>query len=308
MSNRLAFLPRARGRCRGTRRRGDGRNYRSPCPSLLLIEPLVRAALAEDLGRAGDITTDAIIPPTEIARAVIAAREPGVVAGLIAAGLAFKLIDPNVQLTVRAPDGSEVTKGTAIAELEGPARALLTAERVALNFLVHLSGVATATQQLVKAVSSTKARIICTRKTIPGIRILQKYAVRCGGGLNHRFGLDDAVLIKDNHIAAAGGVAASIKALRGRLGPMVKIEIEVDTLAQLEEALAAGAEAILLDNMPPELMKRAVAITNGRATLEASGGVTLERVRAIAESGVDFISSGALTHSPHALDLGLDFL
>ncbi len=292
MSNRLAFLPRARGRCRGTRLRRDGRNYRSP----------------EDLGRAGDITTDAIIPPTEIARAVIAAREPGVVAGLIAAGLAFKLIDPNVQLTVRAPDGSEVTKGTAIAELEGPARALLTAERVALNFLVHLSGVATATQQLVKAVSSTKARIICTRKTIPGIRILQKYAVRCGGGLNHRFGLDDAVLIKDNHIAAADGVAASIKALRGRLGPMVKIEIEVDTLAQLEEALAAGAEAILLDNMPPELMKRAVAITNGRATLEASGGVTLERVRAIAESGVDFISSGALTHSPHALDLGLDFL
>ena len=277
-------------------------------PSPILIEPIVRTALAEDLGRAGDITTDAVIAPDAKAHAVIAAREPGAVSGLIAADLAFKLIDPSVKLTVRAPDGSAVTKGSVIAELEGPARALLTAERVALNFMVHLSGVATATQTLVKAVAGTKARIICTRKTIPGIRILQKYAVRCGGGLNHRFGLDDAVLIKDNHIAAAGGVGALIKALRGRLGPMVKIEIEVDTLDQLEEALAAGAEAILLDNMPPEMMKRAVAITAGRATLEASGGITLERVRAIAESGVAFISSGALTHSARALDLGLDFI
>ena len=277
-------------------------------PSFLLIEPVVRAALAEDLGRAGDITTDAIIPAGETARAVIAAREAGVVAGLIAADLAFKLVDPEVRLTARAPDGSEVAAGNDIAEIEGPARAILTGERVALNFIVHLSGVATATQRLVKSVAGTKARIICTRKTIPGMRVLQKYAVRCGGGLNHRFGLDDAVLIKDNHIAAAGGVTASIKAMRGRLGPMVKIEIEVDTLDQLEEALAAGAEAIMLDNMPPEMMKRAVAITNGRATLEASGGITLERVRAIAESGVDFISSGALTHSARALDLGLDFI
>lgn len=277
-------------------------------PSALLIEPVVRTALAEDLGRAGDITTDAIIPAGETARAVIAAREPGVVAGLIAADLAFKLIDPDVRLTPRAPDGSEVAAGSVVAELEGPARALLTGERVALNFLVHLSGVATATQRLVKAIAGTKARIICTRKTIPGMRVLQKYAVRCGGGRNHRFGLDDAVLIKDNHIAAAGGVAASIRALRGRLGPMVKIEVEVDTLAQLEEALAAGAEAILLDNMPPETMKRAVAVTGGRATLEASGGITLERVRAIADSGVDFISSGALTHSARAMDMGLDFV
>ena len=277
-------------------------------PSSLLIEPVVRTALAEDLGRAGDITTDAIIPAGETARAVIAAREAGVVSGLIAADLAFKLVDANVRLTPRAPDGSEVAAGSVIAELEGPARALLAGERVALNFLVHLSGVATATQRLVKSVAGTKARIICTRKTLPGLRVLQKYAVRCGGGFNHRFGLDDAVLIKDNHIAAAGGVAASIKALRGRLGPMVKIEVEVDTLAQLEEALAAGAEAILLDNMLPEMMKRAVAITNGRASLEASGGVTLERVRAIAESGVDFISSGALTHSARAMDMGLDFL
>jgi len=277
-------------------------------PASILIEPIVRTALAEDLGRAGDITTDAVIPPEATAHAVIAAREPGVVAGLIAADLAFKLIDPSMKLTVRAPDGSAVAKGATIVELSGPARALLSAERVALNFMVHLSGVATATQQLVKAVAGTQARIICTRKTIPGIRILQKYAVRCGGGSNHRFGLDDAVLIKDNHIAAAGGVAASIKALRGRLGPMVKIEIEVDTLAQLEEALAAGAEAVMLDNMSPEMMKRAVAITGGRATLEASGGIALGRVRAIADSGVDFISSGALTHSARALDLGLDFI
>lgn len=276
-------------------------------PSPLLIEPIVRAALAEDLGRAGDITTDAIIPANEMARAVIASREAGVVSGLIAADLAFKLVDPEVRLTPHAPDGSEVAAGCVIAELEGPARAILTGERVALNFIVHLSGVATATQRLVKAVAGTNARIICTRKTIPGIRVLQKYAVRCGGGLNHRFGLDDAVLIKDNHIAAAGGVGASIKALRGRLGPMVKIEVEVDTLLQLEEALSSGAEAILLDNMPPEMMKHAVAITNGRATLEASGGVTLERVRALAESGVDFISSGALTHSALAMDVGLDF-
>ena len=277
-------------------------------PSPLLIEGVVRSALAEDLGRAGDITTDATIPAGETARAVIAAREAGVVSGLIAADLAFKLVSPDVHLTPRAPDGSEVTAGSVIAELEGPARALLTGERVALNFLVHLSGVATATQRLVKSVAGTKARIICTRKTLPGLRVLQKYAVRCGGGFNHRFGLDDAVLIKDNHIAAAGGVAASIRALRGRLGPMVKIEVEVDTLAQLEEALSAGAEAILLDNMPPEMMKHAVVITNGRATLEASGGVTQERVRAIAESGVDFISSGALTHSARAMDVGLDFI
>jgi nicotinate-nucleotide pyrophosphorylase (carboxylating) len=277
-------------------------------PSPLLIEPIVRTALSEDLGRAGDITTDAIIPAGETARAVIATREAGVVSGLIAADLAFKLLDSEVRLTPRAPDGSEVAAGSVIAEIEGPARAILTGERVALNFIVHLSGVATATQRLVKTIAGTKARIICTRKTIPGMRVLQKYAVRCGGGLNHRFGLDDAVLIKDNHIAAAGGVAASIRALRGRLGPMVKIEVEVDTLAQLEEALAAGAEAILLDNMPPERMARAVAITAGRATLEASGGITQERVRAIAESGVDFISSGALTHSARAMDVGLDFV
>jgi nicotinate-nucleotide pyrophosphorylase (carboxylating) len=277
-------------------------------PPALLIEPLVRQALAEDLGRAGDITTDAIIPAGKWARAVIAAREPGVISGLIAADLTFKLMDEAIRLTPRAPDGSEVVSGNIIADIEGPARAILTAERVALNFMGHLSGVATATHQLVAAVAGTNARIICTRKTTPGLRVLEKYAVRCGGGLNHRFGLDDAVLVKDNHIAAAGGIELAVKALRGRLGPMVKIEIEVDTLDQLEIALRLGIDAILLDNISPDMMKRAVAISHGRARLEASGGVTQNRVRAIAESGVDYISSGAITHSARSLDLGLDFL
>jgi nicotinate-nucleotide pyrophosphorylase (carboxylating) len=275
-------------------------------PHALLIEPLVRQALAEDMGRAGDITTDAVIASESTIRGVIAAREPGVVSGLIAADIAFKLVDQTIRLRPKTPDGCEIEKGTIIAELVGPARGILTAERVALNFMGHLSGVATATQKLVKAVEGTKARIICTRKTLPGLRVLQKYAVRCGGGLNHRFGLDDAVLVKDNHIAAAGGIKAVLEALRGRVGPMVKIEIEVDTLDQLKEALEHGADAILLDNMTPEEMARAVKITKGRATLEASGGITLERVRAIAESGVDYISSGALTHSARNLDLGLD--
>jgi nicotinate-nucleotide pyrophosphorylase (carboxylating) len=277
-------------------------------PPALLIEPLVRQALAEDLGRAGDITTDAIIGSGQWARAVIAAREPGVICGLIAADLAFKLMDAAIRLTPHAPDGTEVVPRAIIADIEGPARAILSAERVALNFMGHLSGVATATHQLVAAVAGTNARIICTRKTIPGLRVLEKYAVRCGGGLNHRFGLDDAVLVKDNHITAAGGIEQAVKALRGRVGPMVKIEVEVDTLDQLEIALGLGIDAILLDNMSPDIMKRAVAMTGGRARLEASGGVTLERVRAIAESGVDYISSGAITHSARSLDLGLDFL
>jgi nicotinate-nucleotide pyrophosphorylase (carboxylating) len=277
-------------------------------PRAILIEPLVRQALAEDLGRAGDITTDTIVPAETLVRAVIAAREPGVVAGLIAADLAFRLIDPAVKLVPRAPDGTVIGISDVIADLEGPARALLTAERVALNFMGHLSGVATGTHELVSRIAGTKARIICTRKTTPGLRVLEKYAVRCGGGLNHRFGLDDAVLVKDNHIAAAGGIEAAVAALRGRIGPMMKIEIEVDTLEQLEAALVLGIDAILLDNMTPEMMARAVAIANGRATLEASGGVTLDHVRAIAESGVDYISSGAITHSVRSLDLGLDFL
>ena len=274
----------------------------------LLIEPVVRRALEEDLGRAGDLTTDLLIPSGSTARAVIAAREAGVVSGLAAAEITFRLIDPGVQIKRHAGDGETVSAGTAIASLEGPARAILTAERVALNFLGHLSGVATSTNALVTRIAGTGARIICTRKTIPGLRLLQKYAVRCGGGLNHRFGLDDAILVKDNHIAAAGGLAPVMSRLRSQLGPMVKVEVEVDTLDQLNEALALGFDAILLDNMSVAVMRQAVEITRGRARLEASGGINLERVRAIAETGVDFISSGALTHSVRSLDLGMDFL
>jgi nicotinate-nucleotide pyrophosphorylase (carboxylating) len=277
-------------------------------PHHLLIEPIVRRALEEDLGRAGDLTTDLIIARGQKAHAVIAAREAGIVSGLVAAAVAFALADPGVRLTPQAPDGSEIAAGAVIARIEGSARAILTAERVAVNFMGHLSGVASATHELVTRIAGAHARIICTRKTIPGLRALQKYAVRCGGGLNHRFGLDDGVLVKDNHIAAAGSLDAAIKTLRGRLGPMVKIEVEVDRLDQLEIALALGMDAILLDNMSVENMKKAVAMAKGRAKLEASGGVTLSGVRAIAESGVDFISSGAITHSARSLDLGLDFL
>jgi nicotinate-nucleotide pyrophosphorylase (carboxylating) len=276
-------------------------------PPALLVEPAVRAALAEDLGRAGDITSALTIPAGAQAAARLVARQAGTIAGLNCAQTAFRLVDPAVRFTPAAADGDTVAAGALLATIEGPARSLLTAERVALNFLGHLSGVAAATAALVAAVAGTKARIVCTRKTIPNLRALQKYAVRCGGGLNHRFGLDDAVLVKDNHIAAAGGIAPALGRLRAGLGHMVRIEVEVDTLAQLEEVLALGVEAVLLDNMPTEVLRLAVALTKGRATLEASGGVTLGSVRAIAESGVDYISSGAITHSAPNLDIGLDF-
>jgi nicotinate-nucleotide pyrophosphorylase (carboxylating) len=276
-------------------------------PADLLIEPQIRAALHEDMGRAGDITSELTIRAQQTARARLMARKPGAVAGLIAAKIAFRLVDPSVAFDIAAPDGSKVEPGTLIATLSGRARAILTAERVALNFAGHLSGVATATAALVDAVRGTKARIVCTRKTLPNLRILQKYAVRCGGGFNHRFGLDDAVLIKDNHIAAAGGIAPALERVRAGLGHMAKIEIEVDTLAQLEEALSLGADTILLDNMTPSDLKRAVALAKGRAVLEASGNVTLATVRDIAETGVDYISSGAITHSAANLDIGLDF-
>lgn len=277
-------------------------------PHPLLIEPIVRRALEEDLGRAGDLTTDLLIPSGRTARAVIAAREGGVISGLVAVDIVFRLIDPGVQVQHHVRDGEPVLTGTAIASFEGPARAILTAERVALNFLAHLSGVATSTNALVGRIAGTNARIICTRKTVPGLRLLQKYAVRCGGGLNHRFGLDDAILVKDNHIAAAGGLGPVMTRLKSKLGPMVKVEVEVDTLDQLNEALALGFDAILLDNMSVAVMRQAVELTRGLAKLEASGGITLECARAIAETGVDFISSGALTHSVRSLDLGMDFL
>ena len=275
-------------------------------PAPLLIEPQIRSALAEDMGRAGDITSELTIPASQVIEARLVARKPGRIAGLIAAELAFQLTDPTLRFHVKMSDGSHTAGGDLLATISGPARAILTAERVALNFLGHLSGVATATAALVDAVKGTKARIVCTRKTLPNLRILQKYAVRCGGGFNHRLGLDDAVLIKDNHIAAAGGIGPALERVRAGLGHMVKIEIEVDTLTQLEEVLSLGADTILLDNMTPEDLKRAVAMAKGRAVLEASGNVTLQSVRAIAESGVDYISSGAITHSAANLDIGLD--
>jgi len=276
-------------------------------PSPLLVEKLVRHALEEDLGRAGDITSDLTIPAGTMATARLVARRPGTIAGLIAAEAAFRLLDPALTFETSTPDGSAVKSGDLLAIVSGPARAILSAERVALNFADHLSGVATATAALVAAVAGTKARIVCTRKTLPGLRVLQKYAVRCGGGINHRFGLDDAVLIKDNHIAAAGGIAPALARVRAGLGHMAKIEIEVDTLAQLEDALAQKADTILLDNMSLEDLSTAVALARGRAVLEASGNVTLATVQAIAATGVDYISSGAITHSAANLDIGLDF-
>jgi nicotinate-nucleotide pyrophosphorylase (carboxylating) len=274
---------------------------------MLMLEPVVRAALLEDLGRAGDLTTDAIVPASARAETVLVARQPGIVAGLDAASLAFRLIDPAIEVGVERPDGSRVKPGDRIAVISGPTRGMLTAERVALNFLGHLSGVATATGTLVEAVKGHKARICCTRKTMPGLRALQKYAVRAGGGVNHRFGLDDAVLIKDNHVAAAGGVAAAIRAARAGVGHLVKIEVEIDRLDQLDEALQEKADAVLLDNMSPDQLAEAVHRIAGRAIAEASGRITPATAPAIADAGVDLISAGWLTHSAQVLDIGLDW-
>ena len=273
----------------------------------IMIEPAVRAALLEDLGRAGDITTDAIARSDLPTTTALVARQSGVVAGLDVAALAFRLIDPAIVLTEQRPDGARVAPGETIALVDGPARGILTAERVALNFLSRLSGVASATASLVAAVAGTHARIVCTRKTTPLLRAMEKYAVRAGGGANHRFGLDDAALIKDNHIAIAGGVAAAIERVRAHVGHLVKIEVEVDTLGQLEEALGVGVDAALLDNMSLEDLRRAVAMIAGRAISEASGRVTGETAPAIAATGVDLISVGWLTHSAPILDIGLDY-
>ena len=278
----------------------------SPLPRLL-VEPIVRAALLEDLGRAGDITTDAVIPADARLRGAIVAREPGVVAGVDAAVLAFTLIDPAITVAVERPDGSQVDRGEAVLRLEGPARSILSAERVALNLICRLSGIATATAALVDAVRPHgHARIVCTRKTTPGLRSLEKHAVRAGGGANHRFGLDDAVLIKDNHIAIAGGVRPALERARAAVGHLVKIEIEVDTLGQLDEVLEVGADAILLDNMSPDTLSEAVRRVNKQAITEASGRVTVATAPAIAATGVDLISAGWITHSAPILDLGLD--
>src|SRR5919109_41932 len=263
--------------------------------------------LAEDLGLAGDLTTDAIVPSEEVAAAAFVTRAPGVIAGLQLAEAAFHLLDPQARLEIHIADGERAPANTIVARVTGKARALLTAERVALNFLGRMSGIATLTRQYVDAIAGCRAHIIDTRKTTPGLRAFEKYAVRAGGGMNHRVGLFDAVLIKDNHIVVAGGIGAAIEAARARAGHMVKIEVEVDTLAQLPEALTHRVDAMLLDNMSPAELKEAVRLVAGRAITEASGGVNLDTVRAIAEAGVDLISVGALTHSAPVLDLGLDF-
>ncbi|MDE1903294.1 MAG: carboxylating nicotinate-nucleotide diphosphorylase [Alphaproteobacteria bacterium] len=277
-----------------------------PLPTIM-VEPLVRAALLEDLGRAGDITTDAIVPVDMQATTALVARKAGIVAGLDCAAIAFRLIEPALKIEIARPDGSAVAAGETIATIAGPTRGILTAERVALNFLCHMSGIASAAAAIVQSIKGTRARLVCTRKTMPGLRALQKYAVRVGGGFNHRFGLDDGVLIKDNHVAAAGGVAAAVARARAAVGHLVKIELEVDTLEQLAEALKLKVDAVLLDNMSLDDLRRAVALVGGQLVTEASGRITPETAPAVAATGVDLLSSGWLTHSVTALDIGLDW-
>ena len=278
----------------------------TPLPRII-VEPLVRNALLEDLGLAGDITSAAVIPADHRSVVVMAAREPGVIAGLDAAELAFQLVDPTIVMRRQVQDGAAVAPGDIIATIEGPSRGLLTAERTALNFLGHLSGIASVTATIAAAISGTRASVACTRKTTPGLRALEKYAVRAGGGMNHRFALYDAVLIKDNHIAVAGGVRDAIRSAKASVGHLVKIEVEVDTLLQLREAMEEGVDAVLLDNMPPEQLREAVQIVAGRAITEASGRITPQTAAAIAATGIDLISVGWLTHSAPVLDIGLDF-
>ena len=277
-----------------------------PLPTVML-EPLVRAALLEDLGRAGDLTTDAIVPPGTQAKTALVARQPGVVAGLDLAALAFRLIAPDIAIGIEKPDGSTLAPRDTIAIISGPAAGILTAERVALNFLCHLSGIASATASVVAALAGTRTRVTCTRKTMPGLRAVEKYAIRAGGGSNHRFGLDDAVLIKDNHVAIAGDVRTAIARARAYAGHLVKIEVEVDTLQQLEAALSVGADAVLLDNMDIPTLREAVCMVGGRAVTEASGRITPQTAPEVAATGVDLISIGWLTHSVAVLDIGLDY-
>jgi nicotinate-nucleotide pyrophosphorylase (carboxylating) len=272
-----------------------------------LVETAVAAALAEDLGSEGDITTDAIVPAEAKGEAAIVARQAGVIAGLDLVEAAFRTLDPHIRFVRMIADGGTVASGGTIATVAGKSRAILTGERTALNFLGRLSGIASLTAAYVKAVERTGVRIACTRKTTPGLRALEKYAVRAGGGVNHRFGLYDAVLVKDNHIAVAGGLTKALERLSPRTGHLVRVEVEVDTLDQLKEALEFPIDAVLLDNMDVETLRQAVKFVAGRVTTEASGGVTLETVRKIAETGVDLISVGALTHSPRNLDSSLEW-
>lgn len=275
--------------------------------SPLVIDDAVTRALAEDLGRAGDVTSVATIPPAVHAHAVLVARQAGVIAGLPLAVAVFQRLSPDINIQAHARDGNAVAKGVNVLTISGPARAVLAGERTALNFVGRLSGIATLTSDYIRHAGVTKTRICDTRKTTPGLRALEKYAVRCGGGFNHRFGLDDAVLIKDNHIAVAGGVKAVLERARAHVGHLVKIEIEVDTLDQLREVLATGlADVVMLDNMDVPTLREAVAITGGRVVLEVSGGVTLASIGEIAKTGVDYVSAGALTHSAPNFDVALD--
>ncbi|MBI1215028.1 MAG: carboxylating nicotinate-nucleotide diphosphorylase [Alphaproteobacteria bacterium] len=278
----------------------------APLPAVIL-EPLVKMALAEDIGRMGDITSAATIPAEVRAKVVMNAREEGCIAGLDLAELAFKSVDPELNVKRLMLEGSDVKKGDAVMEVEGRARSILTAERVALNFVGRLSGIATLTLKMVRATGNHKARIAATRKTTPGLRSIEKYAVQVGGGIPHRFALDDAIMIKDNHIAMAGGIRPALRAAKENTGHTVKIEVEVDTLDQLREVLDEGADIVLLDNTSLEDMAEAVRLAAGRAPLEASGGITLETIPQIAATGVDVISSGAVTHSAPNFDVGLDY-
>jgi nicotinate-nucleotide pyrophosphorylase (carboxylating) len=272
----------------------------------LLIEEAVRGALLEDLGRAGDITSNATIPPGAKAVASLSTREDGVLCGIDFARAAFRLIDPSLDFEARFEDGAALKKGDIIAIVSGPARSLLSGERVALNFMMHLSGIASYTAQFAKRIAHTKARVTCTRKTLPGLRAFEKYAVRIGGGSTHRYGLDDAILIKDNHIAVAGGVAKAIRAGKAFAGHLVKVECEVTSLDQLREALAEKPDVILLDNMSPQVLEEAVKIVGGKVILEASGGISFDTIKAVAETGVDYISTSKITMSAPTLDVGLD--
>lgn len=280
---------------------------KEPALDEVLLRPLVEAALIEDLGRRGDVTSQATIPADMQAQLQIKARQAGVICGMELARLSFALVDAHIEFRAQVHDGQTVAAGAVLATVRGNARHLLTAERTALNFMTHLSGIATDTRQIVDSIAAFPAQITCTRKTIPGLRIVQKYAVRCGGGRNHRLGLDDAILIKDNHIAIAGDIKTAIQQAQDFAGHLIPVEVEVDTLEQLEQALDAGVSLVLLDNMAPEVLSQAVAMCKGRAKTEASGGITPETVQAVAKTGVDFIAMGYLTHSSTALDIGLDF-
>ena len=277
-----------------------------PPPYPFLYQGLVSRALEEDLARAGDLTSDALIDIGNRAGGAIVTRAVGRVAGLDVALSAFRLLDGQVQVDARRADGSDVSAGQIVALVKGDTRALLSGERTALNFLGRLSGIATATRDVVSSLEGLKTRVCCTRKTTPGLRSLEKYAVRVGGGSNHRYGLDDAVLIKDNHLRMLGGLAEAVSRARRAVGHMVKVEVEVESLGQLEEALSLGVDAVLLDNMPLALLREAVSIVGGRALTEASGGITPANVREVAATGVDLISLGWLTHSAPCLDVAFD--